>query len=90
MNKTIVELGKECYWNGSVERLELQDYGKYEATVAVQESYKVMLQKDKQGAILWASCECSCADAPYCKHVMAVFFSVQSKQEALKSCQPKA
>lgn len=60
MNKKIFELGKDCYWNGGVGQYIIKENNKYTATVAMQENYVVKLKLDKQGAIIWEECDCSC------------------------------
>ena len=79
MNKEIFELGQDCYWNGGVEQYIIKENNKYMATVAIQENYSVKLKMDKQEAIIWEECDCSCLDAPYCKHVVAVFRAVTER-----------
>lgn len=85
MYDKIIKLGQDCYWNGSVEELVLEDDDKYAATVAIQENYLVTLKLDKQGTIVWAECDCPCIDGPYCKHVLAVFLAVRDGQGNLEN-----
>lgn len=76
MDKMIVNLGRDYYWNGNVEQCIDKGGNEYTATVAIQENYSVILRIDDKGEIIWNQCKCSCTGKPYCKHVMAVFFAV--------------
>lgn len=86
MNEKIFELGHDCYWDGSVGECIKKENNKYTATVAIQENYSVKLKLDKRGGIIWDECDCSCLDAPYCKHVIAVFCAVTERECMFTSC----
>jgi hypothetical protein len=78
VNPIIVSRGLEYFQDKRVEHIEdVGDY-LYAATVAGSDDYSVEVQLDQDGTIIHVECDCPYTDGPYCKHMVAVFYTLRA------------
>lgn len=73
----ILERGWDYYRNDRVKSIEKDSRNTYTAIVAGTEDYKVTVKVGENGEIESADCDCPYDMGPYCKHKVAVFYSLR-------------
>jgi len=86
INQIIVVRGLEYFREERIE--DIKDAGDhlYIATVIGSDDYSIEVQLDQEGRILDANCDCPYTGGPYCKHMVAVFYTLRAAktQQELK------
>ena len=76
ISTVIVHRGEGYYVSQLVESLKA-DGNRYSAFVAGSDSYKVKVQLEDNGDIVNSSCDCPYDMGPYCKHEVAVYYTIR-------------
>jgi len=76
ISTVIIYRGEDYYISERVESLEVEG-NRYSAFVAGSDSYKVKVQLDDNGDIVNSSCDCPYDMGPYCKHEVAVYYTIR-------------
>ena len=81
VNQIIVTRGLEYFQDKRVEHIEDAGNYLYAATVAGSDDYSVEVQLDQDGIILHAGCDCPYTGGEYCKHMVAVFYTLRGDKK---------
>jgi len=81
INEIIGMRGLEYFQKKRVEHIEDEGNYLYAATVAGRDDYSIEVQLDQDGVILHAECDCPYIDGPYCKHMVAVFYTLRADKK---------
>jgi hypothetical protein len=76
----IIGRGKDYFLNGRVENAMLVDHGHYSALVSGSEDYQVNVSFNDQGEIIESTCDCPYDYGNFCKHQVAVFYTLNNEE----------
>ncbi|MDE6781439.1 MAG: SWIM zinc finger family protein [Ruminococcus sp.] len=82
-DKTILQRGKNYYYDGAVLSVEKISENEYTAEVEGSEIYEVTVEIDDNGHIDDISCDCPYDMGEYCKHEAAVLYALRDRSSSM-------
>ncbi|WP_243145989.1 SWIM zinc finger family protein [Clostridium chromiireducens] len=76
VDKTILKRGYDYYTDGNIVDTYNEGDNTYTFEVQGSEDYKVVVQLDDNGEIIYSECDCPYDFGPICKHEVAAYFEL--------------